>query len=253
MSHDGNSGASIPPLASAATSAAPQQPSNATDSDAHRPTREMAEVARSTQSSVAISEATAASHSDRNRSNSNADEVRHCWVCFASDEDDELAAWTQPCRCSGTTKWVHQACLQRWVDEKQKGNSFKRVNCPQCQTEYIIIFPEMGTFVGILEGIDTIVKRLSPFLAAGVIVGSLYWTAVTYGAVTVLQVLGHKNGLEVLERSDPLVLLIGLPAIPAGLIFGRMIMWEEMILRFIQNRQNSVRKYPLLNFVLPLP
>lgn len=215
--------------------------------------REMEEVAKSTQSSAAIGEVTAASHSDRNRSNSNADEVRHCWVCFASDEDDELAAWTQPCRCSGTTKWVHQACLQRWVDEKQKGNSFKRVNCPQCQTEYIIIFPQMGTFVGILEGIDTIVKRLSPFLAAGVIVGSLYWTAVTYGAVTVLQVLGHKNGLEVLERSDPLVLLIGLPAIPAGLIFGRMIMWEEMILRFIQNRQNSVRKYPLLNFVLPLP
>lgn len=150
-------------------------------------------------------------------------------------------------------KRVHQTCLQRWVDEKQKGNSFKRVNCPQCQTEYIIMFPEMGTFVGILEGIETIVKRLSPFLAAGVIVGSLYWTAVTYGAVTVLQVLGHKNGLEVLERADPLVLLIGLPAIPAGLILGRMISWEEMLLRFIQNRQNAARKFPLLNFILPMP
>lgn len=113
------------------------------------------------------------------------DESRYCWVCFATDEDDELAAWVQPCKCSGTTKWVHQSCLQRWVDEKQKGNAFKRVNCPQCQTEYIIVFPEMGTFVSILEGIDTIIKRLSPFLAAGVIVGSLYWTAVTYGAVTV--------------------------------------------------------------------
>lgn len=71
------------------------------------------------------------------------------------------------------------------MDEKQKGNAFKRVNCPQCRTEYIIVFPEMGTFVSILEGIDSIIKRLSPFLAAGVIVGSLYWTAVTYGAVTV--------------------------------------------------------------------
>lgn len=114
------------------------------------------------------------------------------------------------------------------------------------------MFPEMGTFVGILEGIDTIIKRLSPFLAAGVIVGSLYWTAVTYGAVTVLQVLGHKNGLEMLERADPLVLLIGLPAIPAGLILGRMISWEEMLLRFIQNRQNAARKFPLLNFILPM-
>lgn len=110
---------------------------------------------------------------------------RCCWVCFATDDDDILAAWVQPCKCSGTTKWVHQTCLQRWVDEKQKGNAFKRVNCPQCRTEYIIVFPEMGTFVSILEGIDSIIKRLSPFLAAGVIVGSLYWTAVTYGAVTV--------------------------------------------------------------------
>lgn len=188
-----------------------------------------------------------------NSTNNKEDESRYCWVCFLSEEDDELLAWVQPCKCSGTTKWVHQACLQRWVDEKQKGNAFKRVNCPQCQTEYIIIFPEMGTFVGILEGIDTIVKRLSPFLAAGVVVGSLYWTAVTYGAVTVLQVLGHKNGLEVLERADPLVLLIGLPAIPAGLILGRMISWEEMLLRFIQSRQHTARKFPLLNLILPVP
>lgn len=34
------------------------------------------------------------------------DESRYCWVCFATDEDDELAAWVQPCKCSGTTKWV---------------------------------------------------------------------------------------------------------------------------------------------------
>lgn len=217
----------------------------------------------------------------------NNDDGRYCWVCFATDEEDTLAAWVQPCKCIGTTKWVHQSCLQRWVDEKQKGNAFKRVNCPQCRAEYIIVFPEMGTFVSILEGIDSIIKRLSPFLAAGVIVGSLYWTAVTYGAVTVwisplfqllnhfgfpwefwnpigivhlisthwtlqvLQVFGHKNGLDMLERADPLVLLIGLPAIPAGLILGRMICWEEMILKFIQSRQNVARKFPFLNLVLP--
>lgn len=43
---------------------------------------------------------------------------RYCWVCFATDEDDTLAAWVQPCKCSGTTKWVHQSCLQRWVHRK---------------------------------------------------------------------------------------------------------------------------------------
>lgn len=118
---------------------------------------------------------------------------RYCWVCFATDADDDDGmtpmTWVQPCLCRGTTKWIHQQCLQRWVDEKQKGNSFKKVNCPQCQTDYIIVFPPMGTLNCLLEGIDAMVKRLSPFLAAGVIVGSLYWTSVTYGAVTVLQVI----------------------------------------------------------------
>lgn len=34
------------------------------------------------------------------------DSGRYCWVCFATDEDDENAAWVQPCNCRGTTKWV---------------------------------------------------------------------------------------------------------------------------------------------------
>lgn len=91
-------------------------------------------------------------------------------------------------KISWTNGQVHQVCLQRWVDEKQKGNSLKCVVCPQCQTEYIIVFPNMGPMVNFLEIIDTLIKRLSPFLAAGVVVGSLYWTAVTYGAITILQV-----------------------------------------------------------------
>ena len=48
---------------------------------------------------------------------------KHCWVCFATDEDDFSACWLSPCRCRGTAKWVHQECLQRWVDEKQQGSS----------------------------------------------------------------------------------------------------------------------------------
>lgn len=32
--------------------------------------------------------------------------VKSCWVCFATEADDRLAAWVQPCKCIGTTKWV---------------------------------------------------------------------------------------------------------------------------------------------------
>lgn len=32
--------------------------------------------------------------------------AKNCWVCFATEADDRLAAWVQPCKCIGTTKWV---------------------------------------------------------------------------------------------------------------------------------------------------
>ncbi|XP_005991605.1 E3 ubiquitin-protein ligase MARCH5 isoform X2 [Latimeria chalumnae] len=151
---------------------------------------------------------------------------RSCWVCFATDEDDHTAEWVRPCRCRGSTKWVHQACLQRWVDEKQRGNSTARVACPQCNAEYLIVFPKL----------------------AGIMVGSIYWTAVTYGAVTVMQVVGHKEGLDVMERADPLFLLIGLPTIPVMLILGKMIRWEDYVLRLWRKYSNKLQ---ILNSIFP--
>uniref|UniRef100_A0AAQ5ZH94 E3 ubiquitin-protein ligase MARCHF5 n=1 Tax=Amphiprion ocellaris TaxID=80972 RepID=A0AAQ5ZH94_AMPOC len=72
---------------------------------------------------------------------------KHCWVCFATERDDHSAEWVSPCRCKGCTKWIHQACLQRWLDEKQKGNSGGSVSCPQCGTQYHIVFPKMVVLV----------------------------------------------------------------------------------------------------------
>jgi E3 ubiquitin-protein ligase MARCH5 len=36
---------------------------------------------------------------------------------------------------------------------------------------------------------DNVMIRVSPFVTAGIVLGSLYWTAASYGAVTVLQVI----------------------------------------------------------------
>lgn len=182
-------------------------------------------------------------------------ESRYCWVCFATDEEDQESGasveWVRPCNCKGTLRWVHQGCLQRWVDEKQKGNTYRKVQCQQCQTEYIIILPSMGFVADALEAADTMIRYSSPFIAAGVFVGSLYWTSVTYGAITVLQVLGHDEGLEILEATDHIFLLVALPAIPICLVLGRMIRWEDCILRYLQNRQR--KHHRLLGLFLPIP
>ncbi|XP_073685254.1 E3 ubiquitin-protein ligase MARCHF5 [Garra rufa] len=166
---------------------------------------------------------------------------KHCWVCFATEKEDRAAEWVSPCRCKGCTKWIHQSCLQRWLDEKQKGNSGGAVNCPQCGTEYRIVFPKMGPLVYFLQQVDRALSRASPFAAAGVVVGTVYWSAVTYGAVTVMQVVGHKKGLDVMERADPLFLLMGLPTIPVMLVLGKMIRWEDYVVRLWQRHSSKLQ------------
>ncbi|XP_043491778.1 E3 ubiquitin-protein ligase MARCHF5-like [Polistes fuscatus] len=176
------------------------------------------------------------------------DDKRYCWVCFATDEDDATASWVKPCHCRGTTKWVHQGCIQRWVDEKQKGRAGAHVACPQCNTEYIIVYPNMGPLVVILDTIDGVIFRVCPFIAAGIVIGSIYWTAVTYGAVTVMQVVGHKDGLTMMEQADPLVLLVGLPTIPIMLVLGKMLRWEDQALSLLRRHACKV---PILRHFLP--
>lgn len=171
---------------------------------------------------------------------------KHCWICFANEDDDYAAQWVTPCKCRGTAKWVHKVCLQRWIDEKQHGKSSVEVACPQCNSAYIILYPNSGLFVRILDTIDRIICKACPFIAGGILVGSVYWTAVTYGAVTIMQVLGHKEGLNVMEKADPLIMLIGLPTIPVMLMLGRLIRWEEAVLKFW--RKHST-KLPLFNLI----
>ncbi|XP_077353131.1 E3 ubiquitin-protein ligase MARCHF5-like isoform X3 [Festucalex cinctus] len=156
---------------------------------------------------------------------------RHCWVCFASESDDRGAQWLSPCRCKGCTKWIHQSCLQRWLDEKQRGSGGVAVSCPQCDTQYRLVFPKMGALVYFLQQVDRALSRVSPLAAFGVLVGTAYWSAVTYGAVAVLQVVGHKKGLTVMQRADPRFLLMALPTIPVILVLGKMVRWEDFLVR----------------------
>lgn len=56
-----------------------------------------------------------------------------------------------------------------------------------------------------MDSLDALISRVCPFVAAGIVVGSIYWTAVTYGAITCMQILGHKEGTNV--KSCPILIL----------------------------------------------
>lgn len=187
------------------------------------------------------------SHRPSNENDEEEDE-KQCWVCFATENDDLTAVWVHPCRCRGTTKWVHHVCIQRWVDEKQKGNTSATVECPQCGTPYSIQLPPANFFVSILDATDKLVQKFCPIVAGGFCVGSLYWTCVTYGAVVLMQTVGHDEGLMLMERTDPLFLLVALPLVPVGLVLGKMARWEEPVLKFLRT---TVPKLPLAHYILP--
>jgi len=160
------------------------------------------------------------------------DESRICWVCFAADEDAPQEAWVRPCGCRGGSKWVHQNCLNRWIDEKQRGDSTAKVSCPQCKEEYVFTFPRLNGLVRLIDLFEKMVVRTCPYLAGGFFVGAIYWSAVTYGAITVMQVMGNQEGLAMMEESDPIFLLVGLPTIPAGLVLAKLTRWEDYILQW---------------------
>lgn len=40
----------------------------------------------------------------------------------------------------------------------------------------------------VMDRIDRIIYKVAPFVAGSILMGSVYWTAVTYGAITVMQV-----------------------------------------------------------------
>ena len=96
----------------------------------------------------------------------------------------------------------------------------------------MIQFPRPTFFVAVLDSGDMLIQKLCPIITGGVCVGSIYWTMVTFGAVTVMQTVGHDRSLVVMERADPMLLLVSLPLVPVGLIIGQMIRWEETVSNF---------------------
>uniref|UniRef100_A0A3Q0RLJ1 E3 ubiquitin-protein ligase MARCHF5 n=1 Tax=Amphilophus citrinellus TaxID=61819 RepID=A0A3Q0RLJ1_AMPCI len=155
----------------------------------------------------------------------------HCWVCFATERDDPRAQWLSPCRCRGSTKWVHLSCLQYWLDTRLRMSQRQPIRCQLCEATYAVIFPRMGLLVDFLRVVDRTLTAMGPYGTLGLLVGSVYWSALTYGAVTVVQVMGRTKGLLLMRRASPLLLLSGLPSIPVLLVLGKTVRWNDYIMK----------------------
>ncbi len=64
--------------------------------------------------------------------------INLCRICYG-DEKDIDSPLIQPCSCSGTMKYIHFACLQKWLKSKvvQKNTiaySLKQIECELCKS-----------------------------------------------------------------------------------------------------------------------
>lgn len=57
-------------------------------------------------------------------------EAQQCRICLESSGHDFIA----PCRCKGTSKWVHRSCLDRWRSSHINPSSF--THCSECALPY---------------------------------------------------------------------------------------------------------------------
>lgn len=60
-------------------------------------------------------------------------ELKMCRICLQDELNDNLLI--NPCRCAGTSKYVHKLCLDTWRNTNIHSESF--LKCMECNTYYI--------------------------------------------------------------------------------------------------------------------
>lgn len=78
-------------------------------------------------------------------------ESKECRLCFESIGEDFIA----PCRCSGTSRWVHRQCLNQWRSSGTNRRAFDR--CCECGYAYSLILERQETDVYTIRRRQTVV------------------------------------------------------------------------------------------------
>ncbi|KAI9005501.1 hypothetical protein CLU79DRAFT_713067 [Phycomyces nitens] len=151
---------------------------------------------------------------------------KRCWICFGEDSDSE-GRWVRPCRCSLVS---HEECLLDWITENQKDSPSKKVHCPQCAAPYYLS-EARNIPLALLGLVDQWVHTAAPYLAVLGLGCSMLVVSTTYGAHTVLTLMGEKEGGNLMGHPSTWSwrTWVGLPMIPVSLVASRS-RWADAIL-----------------------
>ncbi|KAK9057227.1 hypothetical protein SSX86_022062 [Deinandra increscens subsp. villosa] len=87
-------------------------------------------------------------------------EVVFCRICHETEFESSSKTMESPCYCSGTVKFAHRDCIQRWCDEK--GNTTCEICLQVCLSNYILHMKRKETYTMLTEN-DTVFVMLQEF------------------------------------------------------------------------------------------
>ena len=115
-------------------------------------------------------------------------EMKTCRICLQDEFTDELLI--SPCRCSGTSKYVHKLCLDTWRNTNIEADSF--LKCMECNTYYQFEhgIEELKLFFYDSPIINTITYL--PSLMIALVLSIIELLITNYMLIDILN-LGHNN------------------------------------------------------------
>ncbi|KAI7868267.1 hypothetical protein BDF14DRAFT_1692667, partial [Spinellus fusiger] len=135
---------------------------------------------------------------DSSQSPTQETDAMRCWICFGEEEDSQ-GRWIHPCQCSLVS---HEECLLAWIQETHESKSIPLV---------------------LLALMEKTVHTTASIVAVLGIGCSVLMVSTTYGALTVMTMMGEQQGQNMIGH--PLQwswkTWMGLPAIPLALVVSR--------------------------------
>lgn len=153
---------------------------------------------------------------------------RVCWICYDNSSNPSCSNdWIEPCRCIGSTRWVHHHCLSQWIDraanagvtitneDNEAGifsllpSALRRVPvCSQCKTQYIIQ-TKQHPFLFALEYARFLYNRVLLLTSAVAGASCIYLITFSYGYAVCIAVYGAEEFADLfrfyLSSDSPLV------------------------------------------------
>ena len=175
---------------------------------------------------------------------------KQCWVCYSTNRDDPNLEWVSPCHCSGTTQWIHQMCLLKWINQKQRGDVKIKVHCPLCNTQYNICYPELNRLLLMLDHADEYLTVFAPYCA---LFSSLYWySSYSDGFVICSQLVAHQlNKAPIQVMAHPTIIVLYGCSLFYGYVACCQIIGQEQTVNLMESNCGTiVIAFPLIPVLL---